>query len=47
MTNAEIMRRLINELESETSEGKGPTSPVSLPDGKKILSENHKTNENL
>lgn len=45
MTNAERMRQLMNELEAEMSGDTLPVSQVVLPDGKKILSETKKIDE--
>lgn len=45
MTNAERMRQLMNELEAEMAGNTLPNAQAVLPDGKKILSENNKNNE--
>jgi hypothetical protein len=45
MTNAERMRQLINELEAEMVGKTLPSAQVVLPDGKKVLRENTKLNE--
>jgi|APCry1669189768_1035252.scaffolds.fasta_scaffold25064_2 hypothetical protein len=42
MTNAEIMRRLINELEAEIAGTTTTNTQQLLPDGRKVLSENKK-----
>jgi hypothetical protein len=45
MTNAERMRQLINELEAEMSGNELPAAQMVLPDGKTILSETKKKDE--
>lgn len=45
MTNAERMRQLINELEAEMAGKQLPSAQVVLPDGKKVLRESKKSDE--